>query len=549
MKKPELQEKLTEILEGAQRVPSLLVLSPMQTLTELNLSQYEVLDCEPLHDMKGHLLNILPEIPPLLSEPLRSECQQILDTTFTHNKVSGALLRVAAIKLHLKLIRSDAHKQVKLLAETAIRISEILYMSDAKRCPKTVLRLYNLTWLNHELCKELLQSPKTQSVSHVFGIYLHALAVHAPVQHQIMSLLSVNAESQERLFSQIKRISLRATNRKTDNVLPTILLCIQARQKMDDYKPLATKQEGTVTSASHKVEPYQGTEIEKSFINSRLQSWQAHLERTSTFLQHGENTWWEETSESYKFFDSDTDASYRPEGPVLMHFRSSTLPEVQVNSHKAWQHIVDNKIPLPTSSIRVYDTQGEYVGTRVLTTTTKNNQFSELTEQEYQEPITQNSTCEVTPALDVHTITPPEEVLVTVQFNDRATEEDKDSTEKPFSTLVTKAAMAIERVTGHSQILTELDFLRNKVKSYKYTKSTRKVPSQDEKEEYGILLAKLRTIVNTNINDLKREIKTYEKDYYHTHNAFPNDSTAYKQLCKKLHRGKILVSRWADFTL
>ncbi len=96
MKKPELQEKLTEILEGAQRVPSLLVLCPMQTLAELNLTQYEVLDCEPLHDMKGLLLNILPEIPPLLSEPLRSECQQILDTTFTHNKVSGALLRVAA---------------------------------------------------------------------------------------------------------------------------------------------------------------------------------------------------------------------------------------------------------------------------------------------------------------------------------------------------------------------------------------------------------------------------------------------------------------------
>ncbi len=142
-----------------------------------------------------------------------------------------------------------------------------------------------------------------------------------------------------------------------------------ARQKMDDYKPLATKQEGTAW-----VEPYQGTEI---FINSRLQSWQAHLERTSIWKEQahfyntgkthggkkhmvGRHTWWEETHggkrHGGKRQATQTQAT-QTQMPVLMHFRSSTLPEVQVNSHKAWQHIVDNKIPLPTStsSIRVYD--------------------------------------------------------------------------------------------------------------------------------------------------------------------------------------------------
>ena len=62
----------------------------------------------------------------------------------------------------------------------------------------------------------------------LFGMYLHTL-VHAPTQYETKSLSSVNAESQERLFSQAKRISLRATNRKTDNVLPTILVHLQAR--------------------------------------------------------------------------------------------------------------------------------------------------------------------------------------------------------------------------------------------------------------------------------------------------------------------------------
>ncbi len=37
MKKPEMQEQLTELLKGAQRVPSLLVLNPTQSLRDLNL--------------------------------------------------------------------------------------------------------------------------------------------------------------------------------------------------------------------------------------------------------------------------------------------------------------------------------------------------------------------------------------------------------------------------------------------------------------------------------------------------------------------------------
>ena len=61
--KDELQADLTTTLKGAQRVPTLLTQKPSQSLADLNLNKYEeVLDCEPLHDMKGHLLNLLPEI-------------------------------------------------------------------------------------------------------------------------------------------------------------------------------------------------------------------------------------------------------------------------------------------------------------------------------------------------------------------------------------------------------------------------------------------------------------------------------------------------------
>jgi len=53
--KPELQETLCSLLKGAQRVPTILTLNPTQSLHRLNLTDYEVLDCEPLRPQGSHL--------------------------------------------------------------------------------------------------------------------------------------------------------------------------------------------------------------------------------------------------------------------------------------------------------------------------------------------------------------------------------------------------------------------------------------------------------------------------------------------------------------
>ena len=138
---------------------------------------------------------------------------------------------MAALKLYTKLKHCDIDPLLKELLNTIIRISELLYSFSSKRTPKTVLRLYNITWFHHELCCHFLSNPKHQSRSHLFGIYLHHLVAHAPRIFQEVCLRSTNAESQERLFSQAKHIGLRATDRKPENVLPTILLCMQAEER------------------------------------------------------------------------------------------------------------------------------------------------------------------------------------------------------------------------------------------------------------------------------------------------------------------------------
>ena len=137
MLKPQLMSLLTDILQGVQRVPTLLTLCPTQSLTSLNIQKYEVIDCEPLHDLKGHLYNLLPEIPHLLDSPVSQECQQLLETTLPKQKVSGAFLRVAPIKLLMNStkVQNTRHKmQVALLAEpkTPLESACLYYMSTSK---------------------------------------------------------------------------------------------------------------------------------------------------------------------------------------------------------------------------------------------------------------------------------------------------------------------------------------------------------------------------------------------------------------------------------
>jgi hypothetical protein len=53
MKKDELQLMLDDILRGVSRVPALLLTNSEQSLSSLGLHRYEVVACEPLHDLRG----------------------------------------------------------------------------------------------------------------------------------------------------------------------------------------------------------------------------------------------------------------------------------------------------------------------------------------------------------------------------------------------------------------------------------------------------------------------------------------------------------------
>ena len=362
-KKQQLQELLTEELKGAQRVPSLLVLNPTQKLKDIQLGEYEVLDCEPLHDVKGHLCNLVNELPNLVLTKHKKVVTDIIETT-TRQTSSAVHLRVAIIKVYLKLLKlKDVDESVVLLLKTVVKIAQLLYLQESDRNPRTVLQLYNATWLHHELCCQLIPTPKTQSRERFYGIYLHDLVVHAPMQYQMVCLRSTNAESTERLFSQIKHISQRATNRKPDNVLTTVLLSLQAKEESGTGTTVTTiqKQGTMVSEVAKNVPPYNGPYISTDFLKCRMPSWQAHLERISTYLRMGEGVWWDKKDSGYQFRDADTDPPTQAEGPTLLHFRSTNIEHIHHQSQVQWRLLLDENVQLPTPFIRIFN-NGVYTG-------------------------------------------------------------------------------------------------------------------------------------------------------------------------------------------
>ena len=133
----------------------------------MNLQDYEVLDCEPLHDFKGHAYNVLQEIPGLLEQPVQNEIRQVIETTVPKKKLCGALVRAAVIKVYLKLHKCTGVPQdVKLLIGTLARISESLYSFDKSR---TISDGYPMS------SAVTSYTPQSKTKEHFYGTYFHDL--------------------------------------------------------------------------------------------------------------------------------------------------------------------------------------------------------------------------------------------------------------------------------------------------------------------------------------------------------------------------------------
>ncbi len=346
---------------------------------------------------------------------IKTHYKQILEAGLSKEKKTGADYRLTLIHLLALMHKHKAPEKLCTLLQTLAEISRLLYLGENQRTNKEILRLYNTTWLHFELIKELIPTPKHITKRKLYGIYLHALTVHAPAQFHIMSLKSCNAEHEERLFGQAKDIATATSNRKPENIVPNILLRVQAKQKTKDMYTTLQTAYSKISKEAKGIRQHisQNTAIKHDFIHSRISSWQGHLQRISTYLEQGE-TWWTNNGTSYEFFDGDEATVRDISFPLVSenHFRENGLRNIQQKSETLWQKIIKAEISLPTPHLRLYDEQGSFTGikeyqnivTAEMETEVEDNEGTNSTDipldQEGENPLQETTTVLVTNTIE-----------------------------------------------------------------------------------------------------------------------------------------------------
>ena len=556
-KKPELRVILVDILKGVQRVPSLLLLNPPQPISHLNLEDYTVLDSEPLHDLKGHLLNLFSELPYILPEPVKDECQTRINLCTSKEKTTGADLRCCLIEVYLLLCKSDmVNSDVLQLLGSLLRVTEILYSSYEGRSQRQVLTLYNNVWLHHELCRELLH-PLHISRTKMFGNYLHALTSHAPQQYEILCLKSINTENHERFFGQARQSATLTSNRTPENIIFNILLHLQAKRSAGNLLNPIQKSDSQVRRAASNLERFSGTMVSKLFISTRKHSWQAYPERISPHLVNGKGVWWLETADNYHFLDGTTDPENHSEGPLLLHFRSSTLKDVTLRQRDCWQTILTNSIEVPSQTINIYDGAGKLSHTiHTPLENTVSSPPSSSTTSEAPPPLGNPSADELSESDDsINKST--EQIMITDPEAHNSPEHeavnpacDPDNTvntpsPNPAPELQSKLCKAIGKVIGTTQQddLLKLDSLHTHLKQLKAQRKGK--ASANDKKIYNELLASFRTLVLGKRALIQSELIAYEKKFYKENNRLPTtDNPHFRELSSQRNYANKLLQSW-----
>ena len=546
-RKDNLVCSLKEILKGV-RVPSLLLQNPTQALEEISLKDYTIMDCEPLHDLKGHLSNLFEELPKLLDATLAQDVSAVLHADLgTKETKRGGDYRLTLVHVLALLKRRTPPAPILQLIKTALDISELLYAEDAKRSPKCILRLYNTTWLHFELCSELLSSTSTVSHRRMFGVYLHSITFHAPQQYEIVNLKSTNTEHEERLFGQAKDMVHKATNRQPHNVIPNILLRLQAKQKRGDMYSSYYACSSRISKAHKELnESSANTTVTQDFLTGRMNSWQEHLKRIALFLKPGDGVWWQPVAEGYEFFDGTEEPDTRPEGPPLQHFRDVTLQEIYRMKQSVWQEVYEQNIVLPTPYIKLYSISGEYMGRKTFdeTETTVHEDDSDLPSPISDEKDSDELGEDEVVQMEIDGESIQDDMEEECQLEDE--EDDVDETNRAETEdnqqavneylvadtcareqgatercLRTKFAIALSKVFGMSKNLHKLDKIRYRLK--KYTKNTNLVSKHKD------LMTSFKLDLQLKLETNKKNLKKYEAEQYSIHHQLPSQTDLHYQ--------------------
>ena len=141
MNKKQKDETLKSIRAEITNLPALMQSCPTADLNTLQLGRYEVCPVEPLHDLKGHVSNILEESEHLLTGNALAELKKVKTTILCKSTLRYSDYRKAIVLLYIKFRDNTFENEYVELYRTAAELSHLLYSRDDNRMPKTILAL------------------------------------------------------------------------------------------------------------------------------------------------------------------------------------------------------------------------------------------------------------------------------------------------------------------------------------------------------------------------------------------------------------------------
>ena len=351
--KPELQKELEFELCGCQRVPALLHLHPDKTLEDLHLASYEIALLEPMHDISGHIENLITELPHHMDNDtsISKKFKAVLNTGYSSKQIHRACDRRLLL---LKLVNNLPSGKILNMLKSLSEIQRILYLRDKKRCSQEVLRLSNQCHLHFIQLLSFFNSnpPKELTWRKLFGKHIHNLVGHASLSLRLMSGRTINSEGDERIFNAIKSIAGQTSCKRPGHVIGNLLIRLQCEEEFkNDY--IHHKEEEKIIKEINKLENANkhhqaNTTFPYHYIKSKANEWKTYLKtRIPDFLivEDGKS-WYSRTDTGIEFHDYHQDPNI-PSQPVLHHFRSSSVKQEIAYLENCWKYCVENDTSLP----------------------------------------------------------------------------------------------------------------------------------------------------------------------------------------------------------
>ena len=121
-------------------------------LQDIYLDHYEISPVEPLHDIKGHLSNLIEELRATLTGDVKQSVELIVGSVLGKETLRASDYRKGVIVILKTLPELIPSSILTTLLGTAVEITELLYSASTKRSPQSVLHLHNVAFMHAKLC-------------------------------------------------------------------------------------------------------------------------------------------------------------------------------------------------------------------------------------------------------------------------------------------------------------------------------------------------------------------------------------------------------------